>query len=125
MEELLREVTHMEAHLKVTGKKSQQWYSVDDEKKILSFCMNKEATHEDGSINNIVEFEEGRAQACTGSNRYIYSRFKKRNREDYKVRLFIKNSEKELFNEVKIIEWEVEDASIVFRFVGDKKEGSE
>lgn len=39
MDKLLKQVKHMEGNYNVTRKKAQQWYSVDDKKNLLLFCI--------------------------------------------------------------------------------------
>lgn len=116
MSKLLKNITHMKAHEAATGKKAQQWYSVDDSKKIISFCIQDKLKHKNGEENNKIKFNEGIAQACMGSNEYIYKRFVERKREDYQVRLFIKKENEILFDEVRIKKWNVLEDRINFYF---------
>lgn len=116
MNRLLKNLKHMNAHEQVTGKKAQQWYSVDDTKKIISFCVQDKLKNKDGTYNNIVNFSEGIAETCIGGNEYIFERFVKRKRCNYKVRLFIKKFNEVTFDEVEVRRWKTLEDRITFYF---------
>ncbi|HHD2753889.1 TPA: hypothetical protein ACOTG0_002711 [Clostridium perfringens] len=116
MEKLLKDVKHMDAHNEATGKKAQQWYSVDESKKLISFCIQDRMKNEEGKDNNRVDFSKGIAETCIGANEYIFNRFIKKKREDYNVRVFIKKVSEKTFDEVNIREWRVLEDRINFYF---------
>lgn len=116
MNRLLKNIKHMDAHEQVTGKKAQQWYSVDDTKKIISFCVQDKLKNKDGTYNNRVNFSKGVAETCIGGNEYIFKKFVKRERCDYKARLFIRKFNEVTFDEVEVTEWMALEDRIIFNF---------
>lgn len=116
MGNLLKNIKHMEAHCEVTGKKVQQWYSVDESKKLISFCIQDKMKTKEGKYNNIISFTRGIAETCIGANDYIFNRFVKREREEYKARVFIKKVSEKTFDEVNVKEWRVLEDRINFYF---------
>lgn len=100
----------------MTGKRVQQWYSVDDNKKIISFCVQDKLKNKDRTDNNKVDFSKGIAETCMGANEYIFKRFVRRKRVDYEARIFIKKFNEVTFDEVEIKEWKALEDRITFYF---------
>ncbi|MDM0480312.1 hypothetical protein ACQR2W_05440 [Clostridium perfringens] len=116
MGKLLKDVKHMDAHNEVTGKKTQQWYSVNESKKLISFCIQDRIKNKEGKDNNRVDFNKGTAETCIGANDYIFNRFIKKKRDKYNVRVFIKKVSEKTFDEVSIKEWRILKDRINFYF---------
>ena len=87
----------------------RQWYRVIDNE--LRLFINEDRMDENGQLANIIDWKNNIARLCISSKEYnikFYEKYK-----HLKVRLYVREDNKSLYNELSVKDWRLSEEGII------------
>jgi hypothetical protein len=87
-----------------------KWYKVINNEE-LRFFINESKRDENGDLSNIIDWKNNIAYLCISSREYNEKFYA--NHKNLKARLFVKENDNSLYNELAVVDWYLSEKGII------------